>query len=376
MNLEQCFDLKIGTEKEDTKDKTVEFFEPKDIDIVKQTMVISNIVERLRNEDIILDPDFQRLPGLWNKERKSRLIESLMVRIPLPSFYFDFNFDEDKYTVVDGLQRLQSIKEFIVLSEKHPDKLHLSGLEYMQEYEGCTFEDLPVSMQRRIKEQEIMVYVIRAGTPENVKNNIFKRINTGGMVLTQAEIRNALYRGRAAQFLKQCAESSAFVKVTNNKVLSKRMMDRELVNRFLAFYILDISEYKENLEQYLNLVLRKVRDDLGIDTDGVYCSFVDAMELANDVFGKIAFRKKYVNGRYGSINKPLFECVSVVFANLVSGDKAELRKKKDKFMSLYDGLLSNKEFVDAITQGTASLESVQTRHKMFKDIVMEAIRHD
>lgn len=89
-------------------------FNPKDVDIISQPMVISNIIDQLKYGDIILEPDFQRRPGLWNDKQQSRLIESLIIRIPLPTFYFD-STDDDKFIVVDGLQRLYALKRFMVL---------------------------------------------------------------------------------------------------------------------------------------------------------------------------------------------------------------------------------------------------------------------
>ena len=95
--------------------------------------------------------------------------------------------------------------------------------------------------------------MIKPGTPDKVRNSIFERINTGGLVLTPAEIKNSVYRGRASSFVKRLAESKEFVEATNGKINPERMLDREFVNRFLAFYLLGIEKYHENLEDYLNV---------------------------------------------------------------------------------------------------------------------------
>ena len=154
-------------------------FNPKDVDIISQPMVISNIVDQLKYGDIILDPDFQRHPDLWDDVQQSRLIESLIIRIPLPTFYFD-STDDDKLIVVDGLQRLYAIRRFMVLEEDDQDRLRLTGLEYLKEYEGRKFEELPPNIQLRIKMQTLTAYIIRPGTPDKVRTSIFTRINTGG----------------------------------------------------------------------------------------------------------------------------------------------------------------------------------------------------
>ena len=150
----------------------IEPFNPKDVDIVSQPMVISNVIDQLKYGDILLEPYFQRHPDLWEPQQQSRLIESLIIRIPLPTFYFD-STEDDKLIVVDGLQRLYSIKRFMVLDINDPDRLKLTGLEYLKEYEGNKFEDLPPSIQRRIKTQSLTAYIIRPGTPDKVRTSIF-----------------------------------------------------------------------------------------------------------------------------------------------------------------------------------------------------------
>ena len=137
----------------DNSEKEItEPFNPKDVDIVSQPMVISNIIDQLKYDDILLEPDFQRHPDLWDAGKQSRLIESLIIRIPLPTFYFD-STDDDKLIVVDGLQRLYAIKRFMVLDQDDPNRLVLTGLEYLKEYEGKQYEELPPGIQRRIKAQ-------------------------------------------------------------------------------------------------------------------------------------------------------------------------------------------------------------------------------
>ena len=117
-------------------------FNPKDVDIISQPMVIANIVEELKEGgNIILDPDFQRIPDLWDDQKQSRLIESLIIKIPLPTFYFDAG-DNENLIVVDGLQRLYAIKRFIALEKGDPKRLLLTGLEYLTEYNGYSFETI------------------------------------------------------------------------------------------------------------------------------------------------------------------------------------------------------------------------------------------
>ncbi len=350
-------------------------FNPKDVDIVSQPMVISNIVEDLKDGVIILDPDFQRIPDLWDDLKQSRLIESLIIRIPLPAFYFDAGTNE-KLIVVDGLQRLYSIRRFMALEKNDPDRLYLTGLEYLTEYNGYSFEMLPVNIQKRIKAQVIMAYIIRAGTPDKVRTSIFTRINTGGLTLLPAEIKNSVYRGQAADLLKELAHSEAFLIATGKKIKSSRMLDCEFVNRFLAFYLMGVEQYAGNLEDFLNDVLIRLQGESDETLGLCRRDFYKAMKYAHSIFGDAAFRKITVNGKYGRINRPLYDAVSVSLAGLSESDCEKLLNKKNKLIQKYNALLKDKEFVDIITNGTAKIQNVQSRYQKINDIFQEVLADD
>jgi len=351
-------------------------FNPKDVDIISQPMVISNIVDQLKCEDILLEPDFQRHPDLWDDRKQSRLIESLMIRIPLPTFYFD-STDDDKLIVVDGLQRLYAIKRFMVLGEDDEKRLKLTDLEYLKEYEGRKFEELPPNMQRRIKTQTLTTYVIRPGTPDKVRTSIFTRINTGGLTLEPAEIKNSVYRGQAADLLKELAYSEEFKVATRNKVDSKRMLDCEFVNRFLAFYLLGTEQYSGNLENYLNDVMIRLQKASKATIKKCRIDFLKAMKYAACIFGDKAFRKITANnGRYGMINKPLYDAVTVNLAKLSVPECENLLKKKDKLMEKYIELLNNKKFISIITSGTAAIDNVKKRHSTIYQLFHEVLEDD
>lgn len=360
-------------ENNNAEGEITEPFNPKDVDIVPQTMVVANIIDRLKENSIILEPDFQRRPDLWDDRKQSRLIESLIIRIPLPSFYFDIDDEDDNYIVVDGLQRLWAIRRFAALDRDDPNRLRLTGLEYLTEYNGKLYDELPVIFQRRIREQNLIAYVIRPGTPEFVRNSIFTRINTGGLQLTPAEIKNSVYRGQAATLLRELARSDQFVNATNHKVKPDRMLDCEFVNRFLAFYLLDIDKYNDNLEEYLNKVLKILKKASPETLEQCRRVFYRSMSTANNLFGRNAFRKRTKNGRYGKINKPLFECVSVCLANLSEEECSLLIQNKDYFIDQYTRLLENSEFIDVITNGTAKKISIRKRNKELNRIIFETL---
>lgn len=351
-------------------------FNPKYVDIITQTMVIFNIVEKLKSNEIVLNPDFQRYDDLWNDQKRSRLIESLIIKIPLPTFYFDYSDNDESLIVVDGLQRLMTIKRFMALGPGHPEKLRLSGLEYLKEFENKTFEDLPSNIQRRIMEQTIIAYVIRPGTPESVRNSIFTRINTGGVQLTAAEIKNSVYRGRASDFLKEMAHSKEFIRATGNRIPQERMLDREFVNRFMAFYLFNINDYDDNLEEFYNKALLRIKKSSDEDLAQWRTDFLGSMRLSYILFGSKAFRRIDKNNRFSKINKPLFECVSVTFAKLNNNTVENLTASRESFEDKYRGLLKNNDFIGAITSGTATKSNIIKRNYMFEDIIKQTVGYD
>ena len=349
-------------------------FNPKDIDILSQTMTIYNIMCKLRYDEIVLNLDFQRLPNLWDDEKQSRLIESLIIGIPLPTFYFDME-DNGSLIVVDGLQRLTAIKRFSVLEKGDTQKLKLTGLEYLQEYNGYYYEELPPRIRRRINERTIIAYLVRAGTPEKVRISIFTRINTGGLTLEPAEIKNSVYRGQVADLLKGLASTKEFRMATQNKISPLRMLDCEFVNRFLAFYVLGVEKYRGNFEDYLNDVLIVLKMASKEEMNRYRIAFIKAMDYAYQIFGEKVFRKLGEDHNYGKINKPLFDAVAVTLAKLEKEELDLSLQRKETLLKQYEETLVNAEFAQIISNGTAKIVNVGKRHEMISKLFEGIIKY-
>ena len=204
-------------------DEKIQPFDPTKINITMNPIALESLVKRLRNEEINLNTEFQRKGGLWSNVKKSQLIESLLLKIPLPAFYFDAS-DDGNWLIIDGLQRITAINEFIVKKT-----LKLEGMEFFNDLNGLGYDELPRQFSRRIDESALITFTVKEGTPVNVKYNIFKRLNTGGLELTPQEIRHALYQGQSVKFLKELATSKEFLKTTCHSIKTDRMLDQEFI---------------------------------------------------------------------------------------------------------------------------------------------------
>lgn len=339
-------------------------FDPAKIKVETKQMSLDTLIKRMREKEINLSPDFQR-NEVWKLPAKSRLIESLLIRIPLPAFYMDATV-EDKWLVVDGLQRLSTIRDFIIEKD-----LILEGLEFLQELNGKKFEDLPRNYQRRIEETQVTVYLIEKGTQPDVKFNIFKRINTGGLPLSSQEIRHALNQGFATTCLKELAESRAFQQTTLQGIRDQRMSDRECVLRFFAFFLTPYTQYNAgDFDAFLSEAMAKMNQMSDQEQQGLITRFDRVMVNAEKIFGRQAFRKQ-TRERSGGfpINKALFEAWSVNLDRLTDAQIEIMIQRKEAVREAFVVLMEDQDFVNAITQGTGATRRVFKRFNSIEILI-------
>ena len=255
----------LEVEKVDAPEGTIQVpFDPSKIDVITQARTVDLLLTRLKEGELDLSPDFQRRDNIWDEKRKSSLIESMLLRIPIPSLYVSEDNNGD-YTVVDGLQRLCAIAHFVDVAALNQavkgalNPLRLTGLQSLLDQKNKSFAELPRPLKRRIKETELTLHIIRASTPKAVKFNIFSRINQGGLPLTAQEIRNAIYgEGQWRERVRKLAEGTPFLTATDHKIKVERMEDIELVLRFVALYTFDSKRPdNENLDDFLNDTVEK-----------------------------------------------------------------------------------------------------------------------
>jgi hypothetical protein len=330
-------------------------------------MIIDALLKRMDHKELVLNPDFQRKAGLWTEEAQSQLIESLLIGVPLPAFYMDAT-NKNKWLVVDGLQRLFALKQFMIDKE-----LNLTGLEFLQQLEGKNYNDMKRSMLRDIEETEIVVYLIEEGTPPEVKFNIFKRINTGGLPLSTQEIRHALYQGKATKFLKTLAGYKEFKQATDYCISDERMEDREFILRFSAFLLMDRSHLTQGLNYFLNETMVMLNQKTEVELNNIASQFKRAMWAAHQIFGNNAFRKPY-HKRYhrNKINKALFDVFSVNFA--LRDEELELLIQKQKPLKMaFMKLMKNHAFESAISGSANDIHKVELRFSKIETLLKELL---
>ncbi|MBR0459014.1 MAG: DUF262 domain-containing protein [Victivallales bacterium] len=363
-------------------------FDPKKICVMPQFTSMSNIIMRLQENRINMEPDFQRASGIWNQKNKERLIESLIIKLPLPAFYFDMS-DNDNWVVIDGLQRLTAIKEFVV---EQKWTLKKNNLEFLgEDCDHMKYSDLPGALRGNINESQVMVCGIMAGTPARLKFDIFRRINTGGYPLNSQEIRHALNPGSITSFLKELADLPEFKEATENGFEPLRMVDRECVLRFLVFFENDSQKYAASdfdrfLNEYMEGFNNRFQSAIYDEADNRYRLKQDfrlAMQLARDIFGNDAFRKRYkTSDARHPLNKALFEAWAVNLAKLSEAEREALLARKENLKSAFmqlmcDGKLKNwtpnESFEVSITQGTASVSRVKCRFETIRQLIQEVL---
>lgn len=341
-------------------------FDPTKINIETKTPSLDTLISRIRDRKIEMNTEsyFQRKDDLWDIEKQSRLIESILIQFPLPAFFFDATEDRS-WLVVDGLQRLSSIRNFAVTKT-----LKLKGLEFLTQFEGFGWDDIGEDLQRTIQETQVVIYKILPGTPTDVKFNIFKRINTGGLTLEPQEIRHALFQGKPATFMAELAQTEAFLDATDHKIATHRMLDRDFVNRFLCFYLLGYANYQPDLDTYMSRAMASIDSKSPNEIEKIKYDFKEAMILSKEIFGREAFRKVYWGVRkLLPINKALFDAVSVQFALLTDEERRKLASCKGRVKDGLRDLLENNSFLLSVTSSTGDKKRVMDRHQMFKEFI-------
>jgi len=334
-----------------------------------ETRSVSEVVKRIDANRYVLDPDFQR-DFVWPTAKQSKLIESAVMRIPLPVFYVA-EASDGRIVVVDGLQRLTTFARFL------GDKLQLTGLASGENgtashaLERKYFKDLPLNLQERVQDTQLTMYILDAKAPERARLDIFERVNSGEP-LTRQQMRNALYNGPATNWLRSAAEGKPFQKATGGSLSAKTMRDREAINRFCAFRLLGWTKYLSgDMDAFLADGLAALASMAEDDRQLLRRQFDTAMQLNFELFGEHAFRKSMTNPSKDAsrsvINISLFEVCAVTMSfDIVTGAEASALASLSAHLRQ---MLVDLDFSRSITYSTNSTVSVQRRFMYMEKLI-------
>ena len=342
-------------------------WDPQQIRITTKTFTIREIFNQIEEREIDLAPDFQR-SFVWKPKKQVLLIESIILGIPLPAFYF--NQDEfGAYQVIDGVQRLTTIRLFMA-NELSLEETHLA---YLKDLTGQTFGSLEAPMKRRFAATQIVAHVIEPQTPAELKFDIFNRVNTGGEPLSAQEIRHCMSKEPSRLLLHALVTRPSFDAATGYLFFSRdqsgartrdnrRMADRELALRFCAFRMSTIADYEDasSLDGFLLDVTRRIDFELSdAELTALRVSFDQAMTNSNEILGDAAFRRWRPDAaRRGPINRAVFESQALALAGYTLAELLpHAAMIKDAFRSLFD----LEEYDSAVRFGTGDPRKIERR---------------
>ena len=330
--------------------------------IRNENRTIHDVIRRIDKSDYIMDPDFQR-DFIWPKDKQSKLIESVLLRIPLPVFYIAEE-PEGRMVVVDGLQRLSTFHRFIT----NKLKLHLPDRDDLN---GKKFSDLTSKLQNRIEDCNLIFYIIDSKVPERARLDIFDRVNSGEK-LSRQQMRNSLFMGPATRFLKKESQTNIFLEATGWSLNKKSMRDREFINRFCAFQLLDLNEYSGDMDEYLANCLRQMNRMEESELSQLSDEFRRSLTNNLIIFGRHAFRKHSPEQDQRSvINASLWDVLSTYLSRCT---EEQVKKNAEALHNAIYRLLDEEGFYNAITFGTNNARQVKYRFMMIQQYFEEILK--
>lgn len=339
--------------------------EPQSVSLDKSDRSLSEYHKWYKKGRLIVDPEWQR-QYVWDLKKASRLIESFLIGLPVPVIYLAFN-EEGAREVIDGLQRLTSIFNFF------DNEYELRGLEILRQFNGHKFNQLPQAYQNHLEDCTMRAFELPNDTDKNLKFLIFERLNTGGIVLNDMEIRNCLYRGQLNDLIRKLAESDEFLACVNQKNLDKRMKDRGLVLRYLAFLQMNYRNARKGMKNFLNEFLQTYRNPGADKLNEFRETFKKSMKAAYTIFGIQAFRLRTEKGSWSTqLNASIFQVLTVSFADY---DLGALTRASDLIYEEYLDLISTDEkWVDCVKTSTGDIQRIDYSFSTWKQRLAEAMK--
>jgi hypothetical protein len=328
--------------------------------IRNENRTVHDVLRRIGLGTFVMDPDFQR-DFIWAEDKQSKLIESVLMRIPLPVLYLAEDA-EGRMIVVDGLQRLSTFQRFV------DNKLRLR-LPEQPELHHKYFKDLPAKLQNRVEDCSLILYVIDSKVPERARLDIFERVNSG-VPLTRQQMRNCLFTGPATRFLKEESREDVFLEATGGSLRQTTMRDREFVNRYCAFTLLSLENYRGDMDEYLAETLRQMNGMNPRQLEEMSYKFQVGLRNSFATFGARAFRKPQSSNRRGVINASLWDVFST---GLSRYDPSVVDIRAGRVLDGFEELMDDAAFLDAITYGTNDSRRVSYRFRKANEMLEAAL---
>ena len=368
---EEITDVEVRFDDDSDKDSRIPYEIPKEVRKITTQAYdksVSDIVRMIEDKEIRLDPDYQR-NYVWDNKKASMLIESIILNVPIPVIYVSQE-EDDTWSVIDGLQRLYSLKRFF------DGKFRLSGLEILSELNKGDINSLNLKALRILKNGLLRVIMITHDSNEEIKYDVFMRLNTGSVHLTEQELRNCLYRGSLNRLLKDMSLNEAWQNLLGLRSPHKRMVDRELALRFLCISQgwdvgkQELSGYKGRMKSFLNSFMKSNQN---IDNK----KYIELKQLFDNTIKKVvtiyeedAFRRSSGDGvREKSINRALMD---ILMLSSSQHSMEELLAKKEQINEKLQNLMAvDEKFRDSIKIGTSDKKVITFRLSRWCSIVDE-----
>lgn len=331
---------------------------------------IATLYDKEKRKKLVLQPEFQR-QFVWDIKKASRLVESVLLGIPLPTIYLA-NEKNGISCVIDGQQRLTSLLSFYSGSLPNGDVFALKGLNVLKELNGKTFGELNEEWQEMFSSYALRVITFLKESDENLKFEIFERLNMGSVQLKEQELRNSIYRGKFNDLTKKLAQYKPFRELMGYEKPQIRMQDVEMVLRFCAFYHLGADNFKQSLKHFMNIMADKGRNLSDSECENIEKAFKDACQIAYQIFGKYAFKRfhsskpdKNIDSYWDiQFNGSLYDIVMTEFA---LRNKNQLMRHSDAIReALIDLMANDDEFNDILDRSTGNLKNVKLRFKKWR----------
>lgn len=321
---------------------------------------VEGLVKRLKRGDIFIPP-FQR-DYVWNQAEASRLVESLLLGLPVPGVFLAKEGESNKMSVIDGQQRLKSLLFFYegFFNPKEGDsRKRVFKLKNVQpQFEDKTYESLEEEDRIKLDNSIIHATIIKQESPNDNNTSIyhvFERLNTGGRKLTPQEIRSAIYIGKLNEMIAGLNDYPSWRVLFGKK--NNRLKDQEMILRFFAMYTL-LSDYNKPLKEFLNKFNGRYRNPTDEEIERLSTVFKRTTDLILEKFGKNAFRPDRV------FNAAAFEVLMIGISK-----RLDSNIEFDSIVENLGDLYKSQDFIDSITRATSDDKVVEQRHRLFNEFV-------